>query len=306
MENLSFIPLHAEDREACDTFRTLMRAYSAELAAHEASPPSDAETEHWIDSIIRLQGSPERHLEICRLNGAPIGFCHGKTDRPEHKGCKKVGYGCILGFYVAPGYRRKGIGTAMFRRLESLFQADGASRMYLTAEPRSGVPFWTALGFARSGEVSPENHLDIYEKEMSLVLMSLTTAHFSSLTELHLAYKSAIGEDAPTEADLAALRDAIGSGTIRFYGAFADMQLVGCCSVSYTWSTFCYSRAGVFEDFYILPEYRHRGIARQLVLFAVRQSGAGSLTVSCADCDAEMYKALGFRIPIGNLLAYDA
>jgi hypothetical protein len=27
--------------------------------------------------------------------------------------------------------------------------------------------------------------------------------------------------------------------------------------------------------------------------------------VGCADCDVEMYKALGFCIPLGNMLAYD-
>ncbi len=30
------------------------------------------------------------------------------------------------------------------------------------------------------------------------------------------------------------------------------------------------------------------------------------MTVGCADCDLAMYKALGFTIPIGNMLAYKA
>ena len=68
-------------------------------------------------------------------------------------------------------------------------------------------------------------------------------------------------------------------------------------------STFDYSASGVFEDFFILPEYRHRGIARKLVEYAYRESGVSSMTVGCADCDLEMYKALGFTIPLGNLLA---
>ena len=63
--------------------------------------------------------------------------------------------------------------------------------------------------------------------------------------------------------------------------------------------------SGVFEDFYILPGYRHKGIARQLVLFARRESGVSSLTVCCADCDVPMYEALGFSVPLGNLLAFD-
>lgn len=58
------------------------------------------------------------------------------------------------------------------------------------------------------------------------------------------------------------------------------------------------------EDFYIRPEFRHKGIARKLVAFAWEQSGVGSLTVGCADCDVEMYKAIGFEIPLGNMLAF--
>ena len=52
-------------------------------------------------------------------------------------------------------------------------------------------------------------------------------------------------------------------------------------------------------------EYRHQGIACSLVQFAYCESGVSSLTVGCVDCDAEMYKALGFSIPPGNLLAFE-
>ena len=38
---------------------------------------------------------------------------------------------------------------------------------------------------------------------------------------------------------------------------------------------------------------------------AFAESGVGSLTVGCADCDVGMYQALGFSIPLGNMLAYD-
>ena len=59
------------------------------------------------------------------------------------------------------------------------------------------------------------------------------------------------------------------------------------------------------KDFYIRPAYRHTGTARRLVRFAYRESGVSTLTVGCADCDVEMYKALGFSVPLGNLLAYE-
>ena len=62
----------------------------------------------------------------------------------------------------------------------------------------------------------------------------------------------------------------------------------------------------MFEDFYIRPACRHRGAARGLLRFAYADSGVSTLTVGCADCDLEMYRALGFSISLGNLLAFEA
>ncbi len=125
------------------------------------------------------------------------------------------------------------------------------------------------------------------------------------LWELQKQYKAEIGEDEPDEGGRERLAEAICSGRIVFYGAWDNTVLVGCCSVTVGFSTFDYLPSGVFEDFYICPEYRHKGIARQLVDFAYRESGVSSLTVGCADCDVEMYRALGFAIELGNLLAFE-
>ncbi len=127
---------------------------------------------------------------------------------------------------------------------------------------------------------------------------------FETLAELQKAYKAEIGEAAPADAELESLKQAIGAGRIQFYGCLCGGALVACCSVCETYSTFHYGRSGVLEDFYIRPAHRHKGIARKLVTFAYAQSGAGSLTVGCADCDLPMYRAIGFKTPLGNLLAY--
>ena len=137
-------------------------------------------------------------------------------------------------------------------------------------------------------------------------LLRLTIEDFDALVPLHIAYKEAIGEDTPSVDDLCALKDAIRTGRILFFGCRERNLLVGCCSVSVTFSTFCYAPSGVFEDFYILPAYRHKGVARALVRFAYENSGVRSMAVGCADCDLLMYKSLGFSIPIGNMLAFDA
>ncbi len=132
----------------------------------------------------------------------------------------------------------------------------------------------------------------------------IDASQIGQLWELQKAYKAEIGEDAPGERERERLAAAMEAGRIAFFGAYDGAALIGCCSVTVGFSTFDYAPSGVFEDFYLRPEYRHRGIARELVRLAHRDSGVSSLTVGCADCDAAMYRSLGFGIPLGNLLAF--
>ena len=134
--------------------------------------------------------------------------------------------------------------------------------------------------------------------------VKIGTEMFDELKSLQKDYKVAIGEDVPSETELESLRKAIEQGHIHFYGCICDESLVAGCSICVTYSTFNYDKSGVFEDFYITPEYRHKGIARKLVSYAFEHSEVSSLTVGCADCDVEMYQAIGFQIPLGNMLAY--
>ena len=133
----------------------------------------------------------------------------------------------------------------------------------------------------------------------------ITETETGALWEIHRAYKAEIGEEAPGEADRERLEAAIREDRIRFYGAWDGDVLAGCCSVTVGFSTFSYAASGVFEDFYIRPDCRHKGIARELVRLARTESGIQSLTVGCADCDVEMYRVLGFTVRLGNLLAFD-
>ena len=133
----------------------------------------------------------------------------------------------------------------------------------------------------------------------------LSGKYLEALKFLQTEYKHEIGEDAPSEEDFGSLFRAIEDEKILFYGCVEQGELIACCSVCPTYSTFDYQKGGVFEDFYIVPAYRHKGIAGRLVRFAYQESGVSSLTVGCADCDLEMYKALGFNVPLGNMLAFE-
>lgn len=134
--------------------------------------------------------------------------------------------------------------------------------------------------------------------------VKIKAENLEELLTLQKAYKVEIGEGLPTNVELESLKKAIENEEIHFYGCICDGALVGCCSICYTYSTFNYGKSGVFEDFYIQPKYRHKGIARKLVSFAYEQSGVGSLTVGCADCDMQMYQSIGFKITLGNMLAF--
>lgn len=164
MNRLKFVQLQAKNRDDCASFEQLMRKYIKELDSHQnLTTPTDF-IEKWIKSIIQIQGDGDRHLELCYNDKTLIGFLYGKIDHPEHKGFIKVGYGYIMEFFVLPEYRRKGFGKEMYLRLEKAFRDDGAKRMYLTSDPITGKPFWESLGFVNTGERSPENGMEIYEK----------------------------------------------------------------------------------------------------------------------------------------------
>ena len=133
----------------------------------------------------------------------------------------------------------------------------------------------------------------------------INPSEIDALWELQKLYKAEIGEEKPDSECKSRLAQAMEEKRIFFCGAWDGKALIGCCSVTVGFSTFDYKPSGVFEDFYIRPEYRHKGAARQLVRFAYRESGVSSLTVGCADCDEPMYQSLGFSIPLGNLLAFE-
>lgn len=138
-----------------------------------------------------------------------------------------------------------------------------------------------------------------------MIYRRFKTDEIDDLWALQTAYKAEIGEDEPSSDDRKRLLAAMEDGTIAFFGAREDGKAVGCCSITAGFSTFNYAKSGVLEDLYIVPSYRHNGIARNLIRYSLSESGVGSLTVGCADCDLNMYEALGFTVRLGNLPAFE-
>lgn len=222
----------------------------------------------------------------------------------------------IEDLYVLPQWQGRGFGTLLLQH--AIRACAGTPTLWILETNQRARRLYERQGFHPTGRVC-RAHGPLAEIELSwckkdsgdvsqgetMEYRRIHDSQIGQLWKLHTEYKAEIGEKAPTAQDCTRLQAAMEHNRILFYGAWDGETLVGCCSVTVGFSTFLYAPSGVFEDFYIRPEYRHRGIARSLVRFAHRDSGVSSLTVGCADCDLPMYQALGFSVPLGNLLAFD-
>lgn len=127
------------------------------------------------------------------------------------------------------------------------------------------------------------------------------------LWKLENGYLAEIGETPLDERKQAQLLQAIQEERITFFAAYRKTRMVGMCSVSRVFSTFACADIGVFEDFFVEPVFRKQGAARQLASAAQeygRANHLASLAVTCALCDEEMYRALGFTEKLGTTLVH--
>jgi len=166
MNHLNYRELKKENQADCALFEEMMWPYTKELDQHAEREMPREVIKKWVASIIRMLGDADRHLELVFDGEVPVGFLYGKVDHPDHRGYIKPGWGYVMEFYVKPEFRRMGYGREMNRRLEALFRADGVKNLYLTADPVTGRPFWEAMGYHATGEIMPENKMEIYEKEL--------------------------------------------------------------------------------------------------------------------------------------------
>ena len=168
--------------------------------------------------------------------------------------------------------------------------------------------FWESVGFRKNGADEWGEPLMLLppEDEVPVTVRRLTEPEDWQLKKLENGFLTEVGEEALTEEKQKRLAEAIRAGKITFFLAMRGTRAVGMCSVARCFSTFSCGDIGVFEDFFIEPVFRRKGIARKLTQAAqawCRENGMASLTVSCAPCDEGMYRALGFALPLGQSFA---
>ena len=137
----------------------------------------------------------------------------------------------------------------------------------------------------------------------------LDAACLEKLLPLLSAYKAEIGEEAPSSEQMERLGEAIAKGRIVFFVAEEEGISIGMCSVSPMFSTWSFESAAVFEDFYVAPAWRKKGVSRALVNEAFSwcdKAGVSSLWVGSSDGDVSMYESLGFSVHLGTLLCRNA
>lgn len=102
------------------------------------------------------------------------------------------------------------------------------------------------------------------------------------LRKLENGFKRETGEDVLTSSQQKRLQQAVKEGRITFFIAKRGYRAVGMCSVAAYYSTFSCANTGVYEDFYIEPAFRGKGISRKLQkrrTAGARNMGSQSLTV---------------------------
>lgn len=237
-------------------------------------------------------------------NGQDIGFAMPVLFPSEDGKC------FIMEFCVYPEFRGNGTGKECAGTL--LNWAKGNDALYFElnyGDNERRRNFWKSMGFIENGADEWGNPLMILlpEEDVPFSVEILSDPMDWQLLKLENGFKREIGEEPLTEEMQKRLQQAVKEGKITFFIARREDRIVGMCSAARYYSTFSCSETAVFEDFYIEPAFRKKGIAGKLARAVQNWCNANeisSLTVCCAPCDEKMYQALGFEIELGRTFAY--
>ena len=273
--------------------------------------PDNEDLEYFLgseyrDHMMKIQSRPQdrSYFLFFHRDGQDIGFAMPVIYTAEDGKC------FIMEFCVYPEFRGGGTGKECAKALLRWAKERGALYAELNCggdERRPG--FWRSVGFIENGVDEWGDPLMLLPpaEEVPITVEILSDPEDWQLKKLENGFLAEIGEKALTEAQQEQLSRAIRDGKITFFLAKRGYRAVGMCSVAKCFSTFACADNGVFDDFYIEPVFRQKGIAAQLTNAAqdwCAGQGMASLTVCCAPCDEEMYRHLGFDVRLGTTFGH--
>lgn len=259
----------------------------------------------YYDHMMKIHSRPQDrcYYLFFHRDGQDIGFAMPVIYTTEDGKC------FIMEYCVYPEFRGNGTGKECARVLLDWARENGA----LYAELNYGSNerrrhFWETVGFIENGADEWGEPLMILPPvdDVPITVEILADPEDWQLKKLENGFLKEIGESPATEEKQEQLAQAIRDGKITFFVAKRGYRAVGMCSVAKCFSTFACTDTGVFDDFYIEPVFRKKGVARKLALAAqdwCKENGLASLTVTCAPCDVGMYQAFGFDTHLGATFA---
>ena len=273
--------------------------------------PEDENLKHFLSDTeyrVQIEHVHNRLQDRCyylffERNGQDIGFALPAIFTSEDGKC------FILEFCIFPEFRGGGTGRECAAVLLEWAKEHGARYAELNyGGDERRLRFWRRIGFVENGVDEWGEPLMLLPptEAVPFTVELLDDPTDWQLLKLENGFKHAIGEALLTKNQQNQLQQTVREGSITFFMAKRGYRSVGMCSVVAYYSTFSCSNVGVFEDFYIEPAFRNRGIARMLAEAAqswCRENDIASLTVCCAACDEAMYQALGFNTSLGTTFA---
>lgn len=167
-KQISFIQIEKDNAAHFEMASNLWVPFIREVNEHDGTCQSEEQITDGLKKRISIQGCrKDMHFEIAFVNGEPFGIAMFAIDLGTVYGLLEKGYGTIMGFYVHPEYRRKGLGTLFSRHIEATLYSDGAGKMYICPDSVTGEPFWKSNGYIDSGKMDPDDKKPIFIKEIT-------------------------------------------------------------------------------------------------------------------------------------------
>ncbi len=149
-------PIQTSDLSA---FKKLFCDYYTELDCEE-------DPLHLFDDYLLPDLQAELfEVGIAEVGGAVAGFVIFQIDDILNDWNFKEGCGDVRELYVAPTFRRQGLGTALLRFAETSLVSSGAREVY-TLPVEESESFFTARGYTDSGEYCADADNKVFCKNM--------------------------------------------------------------------------------------------------------------------------------------------